>query len=127
MRKLRQTRVNNCGQTVLAMLADIDISVAEELMGRKGRTRVSDLVQGLKQCQLRAVKVRYKSGKRLPSKAVLNILWESGNRHWSIYHQGQVYDPFLPRKLSAKAYNIFLEKAKGAVIFYLKVSRDASN
>lgn len=105
MNHLKQTRVNNCGQTCVAMLAGYSIDGIEELMNKKGKTRTSDLCKALyklgfvtfnkldrgfdltRPSPWYILKCTAKNGRK--------VLWS----HWVVYDYAacQVYDPGLER------------------------------
>lgn len=101
-----QPTPRTCGQTVCAMLADVDPAEVIRTMGKRGATRGVDLVRWLRARGFtiadRPVRfVDYSLAKttdlkaRLPAAAIVRIDWGTDRKrtHWILWVDGRFYDP----------------------------------
>lgn len=96
MRLLKQTRLRNCGQTCVAMIAGISIEEAEKAVGKKGSTFADDLIVGLNKLGITTKKLTRFAGNHLIPKTALLLCTKSSDpkwKHWAILHKGQFFDP----------------------------------
>ena len=92
---LKQTNPNNCGQTVIAMLFDIDIAMAERLVGHNGITTEEEILKILKNHRL-----LYEQSKS-ETITTTGATWlqlhknpkNSKQKHWTLLVNGVIIDP----------------------------------
>lgn len=84
-----------CGQSVIAMLADVSVDEVISIMKNDKGTSVSEIREALKYYGLKTAtkaRVKYTDGAYLPDCCILSLkLPEYG--HWSLYYKGNYYDP----------------------------------
>ena len=84
-----------CGQTCVAMIADVSIEKAIELVGHGHRTRTKEIVKALRkagvECKGGLVKISSKN--RLPETCLVNVLYDKNHRHWIVKNDGVFYNP----------------------------------
>lgn len=88
--KLQPKGSNLCGQTCVAMIADISLDDAISSVGKRGLTNTKDIANALRKLGFEcADKVtRYKNG--LGSEFCLCVV---ESKHWVVYKDGLFYDP----------------------------------
>lgn len=94
---LRQTKPTNCGQTVIAMLFNIDIEMAERLIGHDGVTTEREILDILKKHDL----VREYNKLQQPPNQNRGAIWlelrknpkNSKQKHWTLLVNGAILDP----------------------------------
>lgn len=92
---LRQPpNTNQCGQTSLAMFANISIAEACELMGTRGCTYTSHFKAALTKLGQRTTerRLRFRTFVELPTRVFL-FAHHAEYRHWMYWANGRVYDP----------------------------------
>lgn len=83
-----------CGQAVLAMLADVEVSEIIELLGNDRETDLKEMFETLEHYGIiyKKERIAVESKDKLPSVALLSLetpkCW-----HWSLYFEGVFYDP----------------------------------
>ena len=83
-----------CGQAVLAMLADITVDKAVELSGTDRETTLKQMFSVLEACgiEYRTTRIAVQKKEQLPPICFLSLetpkCW-----HWSLYFHGKFYDP----------------------------------
>lgn len=101
MKYINQGFDNNlCGQTSLAMIANVSIDEACKAIGKRGLTETKDLVRGLMKLQVGFNECRLKILKRninLPKFALLLMRPIKKQKkywgHWAVLKDGKIYDP----------------------------------
>ena len=92
MDHLKQTKTNNCGQTVIAMLFDITIEAAEKLVGHDSVTTETEIVSLLTKHGL----LPYKKGSSAFPAVWLQLHKNPRNskqKHWTLRANGDIIDP----------------------------------
>ncbi len=83
-----------CGQAVIAMLADVSIEEVIEVVGTNRETTLSQMFKAFEHYGISCSKERIAENKKenLPSVCLLSLetprCW-----HWSLYFHGKFYDP----------------------------------
>lgn len=83
-----------CGQAVLAMLADITVDKAIELAGTERETTLKQMLSVVKICgiEIEQNRIAVQKKEQLPPICILSLetpkCW-----HWSLYFKGKFYDP----------------------------------
>lgn len=93
---IKQTKPTNCGQTVIAMLFNIDIEMAEKLIGHDGVTTEPEIIGILKKHNL----VYEIKPQQLPNPN-RGAIWlelrknpkNSRQKHWTLLVNGAILDP----------------------------------
>lgn len=84
-----------CGQSVIAMLADVSVDEVISIMQTDKDTSTSYLRDALKWYGIKTTtktRIKYTEGAELPACCILSVtLPEYG--HWSLYYKGKFYDP----------------------------------
>lgn len=102
MQKLRQTNKTNCGQTCVAMLLDISIKEAEELIGHNSITTHEEVLKAIctvyPDCWKNDFFGKIKYRNRLTSKKRTYLCLHqnpknSEQKHWTICYHGDIIDP----------------------------------
>jgi hypothetical protein len=85
-----------CGQSVIAMLADVSVDEVIEVMQTDKGTSVSAIDEALAYYGFKHSKSRkrYYESVNLPDICILSLQLP-GYGHWSLYYQGTFYDPEL--------------------------------
>lgn len=99
IRHRMQTSSENCGQTCIAMLADMPIQWAAEAIGKTGGTRAQDIIKGLR-CYGFQVDDRFrvcgiKKGDT-PDLCIIKLAFEYRKRHkqhWILRNGDFYHDP----------------------------------
>lgn len=126
MKKLIQPSDSNlCGQTIIAMLGNIDIREAIRIVGTAGCTRTKQIIRAL-------IIIGYKSGSdkllRIPKnwiKPELCIVHLGFNNHWKTHwtlwigHENCYYDPAYKTYILDKFY----QNNKTKIMSYLEIRR----
>lgn len=84
-----------CGQSVIAMLANISVDQVINVMETDKGTSISDIRDALKYFGLKTTtnaRVKYKEGNKLPECCILSVKLPTYG-HWSLYYKGMFYDP----------------------------------
>ena len=89
---IKQTKPTNCGQTVIAMLFNIDIEMAEKLVGHDGVTTETEILSILKKHNLISEQ---------PPNPNRSAIWlelrknpkNSRQKHWTLSVNGAILDP----------------------------------
>ena len=84
-----------CGQSVIAMLADVSVDEVIAVMQNDKGTSTAEIRDALKYYGLKTAtkaRLRYTEGTELPKCCILSVLLP-GYGHWSLYYQGKYYDP----------------------------------
>jgi len=107
MKFLRQPEDSSlCGQTCVAMIADISLDESIKLFGTRGVTTTKMVASVLKKCgfkcsdRLTRIKSAHeitpsKAATTLPELCIVKIRWldNPNSSHWVIYNSGMFYDP----------------------------------
>jgi len=114
LRHRRQTK-NTCGQTCVAIIANVELERAIEAVGRKGGTHGKHLIEGLVKLGIETTpeSVRFNRQKdEFPSFAIMRMRapknrdvsgrWWGG--HWVVIHQDIIYDPAVEDPLHRLHY-----------------------
>ena len=105
---LRQPQNGCCGQTCLAMLADISVDEVIDIMkSSKWQASMSKVIETLDYFGFLHKKPIYTNGKKfdLPNCCILNVRGEKKS-HLMIYYDGKYYDPTSGILLSYEFENI---------------------
>jgi len=84
-----------CGQSVVAMLADVSVDEVISVMQNDKGTSTPEIRDALKYYGLKTAtkaRLKYTEGAKLPECCILSVLLP-GYRHWSLYYKGKYYDP----------------------------------
>jgi len=83
-----------CGQSVVAMLADVSVDEVIDVMGTDKGTSVQEVNDALAYYGIKHAKTRkkYIDGTVLPDLCILSLKLP-GYGHWSLYYNGIFYDP----------------------------------
>ena len=93
MKLVRQPSGSNlCGQACVAMVCDIELEEAIELVGSRGKTVTKQLKEALTS---QGVKTSERRVLGFPEEGSALLFWKSGNdlRHWTVWHKNKHYDP----------------------------------
>jgi hypothetical protein len=95
MKLLTQPTDYTCGQTSVAMVADVSIEQVLKIM-KSGKTTTKDLVRALRILGVRSRRRlrRREEGVSLPKFCILHLV-ATGQHwgHWAVCYNSQVYDP----------------------------------
>ena len=111
-----------CGQACVAMLMDMELCDAIELVGKKGATRIKDLSKAIREkyeCLDRLQKVNKLN--LFPENAILRIRWDKKNSHWILKCGDTVYDPSFGQH-NFRAYQMAMEGI-GTITSYLQLTK----
>jgi hypothetical protein len=103
-----------CGQTCVAMIADITMEESIKAFGgKKACTRTKDIITALKKLGIDCGDpplIRMK-GQELPDNCIVKLRFDDRkNTHWTLWHKGQFYDPeehvavFMKKYLNSNKY-----------------------
>jgi len=83
-----------CGQSVVAMLANVSVDEAIEVIGNDKGTSVAEIESALNWYGIKHGKkrIKYEKGMELPDICILSLRLP-GYGHWSLYYKGTFYDP----------------------------------
>jgi RimJ/RimL family protein N-acetyltransferase len=83
-----------CGQSVIAMLADVSVDEAIDIIGHDRGTSVAEIDEALAYYGIKHAKSRkrFKADTVLPEICILGLQLP-GYGHWSLYYKGKYYDP----------------------------------
>ena len=133
MKFLHQTRQFNCGQTCLAMLLEITIGRAEQLMMTVGSTSTKEMRSALQQyggCKLgptTKVPIRFPDAwvvcEELLLLFVRNCPGVKAANHWALWdgYHALVLDPAMEQALSARTYHMILDASEARVTSFIKI------
>ena len=106
MKLLKQPTDYTCGQTSVAMVANVPVDYVRKIM-KKGwnkkhwfgeKTSTKDLVRALRVLGVSSRRKlrRKKEGESLPNFCIIHLV-ETGVRwgHWAVHRGGRVYDPYF--------------------------------
>jgi hypothetical protein len=84
---------NLCGQTCLAMLANIEIDEAAKIVGKGGKTYNRDIIKALKKLKIRCASKSVR-GEPTCDIAFVKIHFKCTTmRHWVLWFEGMFCDP----------------------------------
>jgi hypothetical protein len=86
---LKQTKPTNCGQTVVAMLFNITIEAAEQLIGHDGITTEAEIASLLTKHGL----IPYEDGNTSVWLQLHKNPRNSKQKHWTLLVNGDIIDP----------------------------------
>lgn len=133
MKFLHQTRTFNCGQTCLAMLLEITIGRAEQLMMTVGSTSTKEMRSALQQyggCKLGpTTRVPIKFPNTWVIREELHLLFVrncpevKAANHWALWdgHRALVFDPAMEQVLSVRTYSMILDANEARVTSFIKI------
>lgn len=90
---LKQTKPTNCGQTVIAMLFNIDIEMAERLVGHDGITTEQEILAILEKHGLLPFKRSERSNCEAAWLQLRKNPKNSNQKHWTLSVNGAIIDP----------------------------------
>lgn len=106
MRPLFQPSGSNlCGQTCVAMIAEVSLQRVCTVMGHSHSTRTREIVTVLRalgiECSDRLQRIskqtRFPARDPLPKRCIVHVVWDKPNggyhRHWIVYWNGQIFNP----------------------------------
>lgn len=93
MRILAQDIKLNCGQTCVAMVAEVSIRAAEKACGTRGRTSYAKVRRGLRKFGWELCERKPYRGV-LPQRAMVRLKTPKGS-HWVVVWNWQLYEPSL--------------------------------
>lgn len=131
VRHLRQTRRNNCGQTVVAMVTGVSGYEIEALMGLNGHPKTGltcrkDLIHALDAFRLElGVKNRCKGV--IPVETALltiHMADSPGRYHWAIWHDGKYYDSCADRAMAPAEFGMSLSLHRARITSWSEIARN---
>jgi hypothetical protein len=92
-RILQPNGSNLCGQSVIAMLLDIELEEACKLVGHKRQTWTRDMTRTLRAAgwQTSDKRITISSKTQLPELCIINMKWAKRQRHWVIKSGQEIY------------------------------------
>lgn len=98
-----------CGSAAVAMVAGVTLERAIEAVGTRGQATAPQLQRGLRKLGVGtgdAEAVSKLGWVPWVRTVVARIRWRQPRKpgHWVVIHEGQVYDPAVPRPVSLVAY-----------------------
>lgn len=120
IKHVKQTKHNNCGQTCIQMLCNLDDTTQfEEVMGKRGLTTARDLATFIRLypnfSQTKKKSIMVTNNQAWPAIAVLKLSWHSAYRysrasHWVLLVDGIIHDPALDNSMTLGKYLEFVNK-----------------
>lgn len=95
-RYIRQPEGSNlCGQTCVAMIADIPLEESITAFGKRSCTTTKDVIKALRSLGISCGDslISLKKQEKTPTCMVVLHFEGAKHTHWTIYHDGLYYDP----------------------------------
>lgn len=115
-----QTTSQTCGQTCVAMVCEISIEEATNLIGHNHETSTGEIYDALVDYGFEGVFVN--NGKPLPGDTAIVLFTNGVQGHWVVYHKHKYYDPRsgVSREVPNHLGNYYIKK-------HIKVKHDTRN
>lgn len=107
---LQPAKSSLCGQACIAMIAGI--SLREAMAGFKGHhkgTNGTHILKALDHFKIRRgffMRATWKNEPNTSKTAIVRIHWTNGGSHWSVLHEGFIYDPLQAEPYSYKKHTL---------------------
>jgi len=119
MNLLQQPRDSSlCGQTCVAMLADITLEESIKVFSTKGGTRTRDVVKALTSLGIKCGDklIRLSTGVKKPDLCIVKLHFtDDKNTHWTVWNNGWFYDPGC--RFTMREYPEFVRETSFLPIF----------
>lgn len=123
---LQQPDNKTCGQTCVAMIANISIERSVALFGHSKKTKTIELIRVLRGLGFRTANKLHVSprvhrkGWGSEALGVLHVKFPDSG-HWVIHNFGEVLDPIFKKFDSLEAYEQHIKRFEGRVVSALRV------
>jgi hypothetical protein len=113
LRPLRQPTPTSCGQTCLAIVAELPVTQIQRLIRKRGRTTPKDIEYGLELIGRRDVRrVKLAAGDALPAPCIA-LLRGKDVAHWVVFDGESVLDPHRGWRARLDGYQRFVVSGRG--------------
>lgn len=108
MNLLTQPKNSNiCGQTCVAMIANIDIESSIMIFGHNHGTKTKEVIKALNKLGITTKQSKLERVKK--NKLPEGLLIAHQYRHWIVIDKGKIYDPSPYREMNKQPITSYLE------------------